>query len=51
MLQEERRTIDHLMMRLARRSSGYELAQLPDQVLAELDSFVRHGFVERVAAV
>jgi len=51
MLQEERRTVDHLVMGLARRSSGYELAQLPDQVLAELDSFVRHGFVERVAAV
>jgi hypothetical protein len=51
MLQEERRTVDRLVMGLARRSSGYELADLPDQVLAELDSFVRRGFVERVADV
>ncbi len=51
MLQEERRTVDRLVMGLARRSSGYELADLPDQVLAELDSFVRRGFVERVAGV
>lgn len=51
MLQEERRTVDRLVMGLARRSSGYELAELPDQVLAELDSFVQRGFVERVADV
>lgn len=51
MLQEERRTVDRLVMGLARRSSGYELADLPDQVLAELDSFVRRGFVARVADV
>jgi len=51
MLNEERSTVDRLVMGLARRSSGYELAQLPDQVCAELDSFVRRGFVERVADV
>ena len=51
MLQEERRTVDRLVMGLARRSSGYELAELPDQVLAELDSFIQRGFVERVADV
>ena len=49
MLQEEGRTVDRLVMGLARRRSGHELAQLPDQVFAELDSFVRRGFVERVA--
>jgi hypothetical protein len=48
MLQDQRRTVDRLVMGLARRSSGYALADVPDQVLAELDSFVRFGFVERV---
>lgn len=51
MLQEERRTVDRLVMGLARRSAGHELAALPDQVFAELDSFVRRGFVERVVEV
>jgi hypothetical protein len=51
MLQDERRTVDRLVMGLARRSSGYALAELPDQILAELDSFIQRGFVERVAAV
>lgn len=51
MLQAERRTVDRLVMGLARRNAGYELAQLPDQILAELDSFVQRGFVERVAAL
>ena len=51
MLQEQRRTVDRLVMGLARRSSGYELAALPDQILAELDSFVQRGFVERVTVV
>ena len=51
MLQAERRTVDRLVMGLARRNSGHELAQLPDQVIAELDSFVRRGFVERVVEV
>jgi hypothetical protein len=51
MLQGKRRTVDRLVMGLARRSSGYALAQVPDQVLAELDSLVQRGFVERVATV
>lgn len=50
MLQRERRTVDRLVMGLARRSSGQALAQVPDQVRAELDVFVRRGFVERVPA-
>jgi hypothetical protein len=48
MLQAERRTVDRLVMGLARRSSGHALALVPDQVRAELDSFVERGFVERV---
>ena len=51
MLHAERRTVDRLVMGLARRSSGQALAQVPDRVLAELEFFVRRGFVERVAAV
>ena len=50
MLQAERRTVDRLVMALARRSSGQALAQVPDLVQAELDSFIRRGFVQRVAA-
>lgn len=50
MLQSERRTVDRLVMALARRSSGQALAQVPDLVHAELDAFVRRGFVERVAS-
>jgi hypothetical protein len=50
MLQAERRTVDRLVMAIARRSSGQALAQVPDLVQAELDDFVRRGFVERVAA-
>ena len=50
MLQAERRTVDRLVMALARRSTGQALAQVPDLVQAELDAFVRRGFVERVAA-
>jgi hypothetical protein len=49
LLQAQRRTVDRLVMGLARRSSGYALAEVPDRVLAELDSFVRFGFVQRVA--
>jgi hypothetical protein len=51
MLQAERQTVDRLVMGLARRSSGYALAEVPDQVLAELDSFVQRGFVERVGVL
>ena len=50
MLHAERRTMDRLVMALARRSTGQALAQVPDLVQAELDAFVRRGFVERVAA-
>jgi hypothetical protein len=50
MLQTERRTVDRLVMAIARRSSGQALVQVPDLVQAELDAFVRRGFVERVAA-
>jgi hypothetical protein len=50
MLQAERRTVDRLVMAIARRSSGQALAQVPDLVQAELDDFVRRGFVERVPA-
>lgn len=49
MLHAERRTMDRLVMALARRSTGQALAQVPDVVQAELDAFVRGGFVERVA--
>jgi hypothetical protein len=51
MLQAERRTVDRLVMGLARRSPGHALAQVPDQLFAELDSLVQRGFVERVANV
>lgn len=50
MLQAKRRTVDRLVMALARRSTGQALAQVPDLVQAELDGFVRRGFVERVVA-
>ena len=49
MLQADRRTMDRLVVALARRSSGQALAQVPDLVQAELESLVRRGFVERVA--
>ena len=37
MLQAERRTVDRLVMALARRSTGQALAQVPDLVRAELE--------------
>ena len=49
LLQSERRTVDRLVMGLARRSARHALAEVPDQVRAALDSFVQRGFVERVA--
>jgi len=49
MLHADRQTLDRLVMGFARRSSGQALTQVPDVVLAELDSFVRRGFVQRVA--
>jgi hypothetical protein len=49
MLHAQRHTVDRLVMALARRSSGQALAQVPDLVRAELDSFVSRGIVQRVA--
>ncbi|MEO8564430.1 MAG: PqqD family peptide modification chaperone [bacterium] len=49
LLQGSRRTVDRLVMAMARRSSGQALAQVPDRVIEELDGFVSQGFVRRVA--
>jgi hypothetical protein len=49
LLQSERRTVDRLVIAMARGSGGYELPALPDLVRAELDQFVERGFVQRVA--
>jgi hypothetical protein len=49
LLQGSRRTVDRLVMAMARRSSGQALAQVPDRVIEELDSFVSRGFVRRIA--
>jgi hypothetical protein len=49
LLQGKRRTIDRLVMALARRSSGQALALIPDLVREELDLFVSRGFVRRIA--
>ena len=51
LLQRERQTVDRLVMALARRSSGYALAEVPDVVREQLDTFVQRGFVDRVASV
>ena len=51
LLQGSRRTVDRLVMAMARRSSGQALAQIPDRVVAELDAFVNAGFVRRIADV
>jgi hypothetical protein len=48
LLQRERQTVDRLVMALARQSSGQALAEVPDLVREQLDSFVQRGFVERV---
>jgi hypothetical protein len=48
MLQERGRTVDRLVMALARRSSGQALAAIPDHVVAELDDFISRGLVRRV---
>ena len=48
LLNSERQTMDRLVIALARRSSGYALAEVPDLVREQLDSFVQHGLVERV---
>jgi hypothetical protein len=49
LLQGSRRTVDRLVMAMARRSSGQALAQVPDRVIEELDAFVSQGFVRRIA--
>jgi hypothetical protein len=49
LLQGSRRTVDRLVIAMARRSSGQALAQVPDRVIEELDAFVSQGFVRRVA--
>lgn len=51
LLQGSRRTVDRLVMAMARRSSGQALAQVPDRVIEELDGFVSQGFVRRIADV
>ena len=51
LLQGSRRTVDRLVMAMARRSSGQALAQVPDRVIQELDAFVSAGFVRRIADV
>ena len=50
LLQGSRRTVDRLVIAMARQSSGQALALIPDVVRAELDGFVSRGFVRRVAA-
>jgi hypothetical protein len=50
LLQGRRRTVDRLVMALARQRSGQALALIPDLVREELDHFVSRGFVRRVAA-
>jgi hypothetical protein len=49
LLQGSRRTVDRLVMAMARRSSGQALALVPDRVIEELDAFIVNGFVRRVA--
>jgi len=51
LLQRERQTVDRLVMALARQSSGQALAEVPDVVREQLDTFVQRGFVDRVATV
>jgi hypothetical protein len=50
LLQSRPRTVDRLVMTLARRSSGQALASVPDLVVEELDRFITQGFVRRVDA-
>ena len=51
LLQRERQTVDRLVIALARQSSGQALAEVPDVVREQLDTFVQRGFVDRVATV
>jgi hypothetical protein len=49
LLHAERRTVDRLVIAMARRSGGHALPEIPDLVRAELDHFVERGFVQRFA--
>jgi hypothetical protein len=51
LLQGSRRTVDRLVMAMARRSPGQSLAHVPDRVMEELDGFVSQGFVRRIEHV
>lgn len=50
LLQGRGRTVDRLVIALARRSSGQALASIPDHVVEELNRFISQGLVRRVAA-
>jgi hypothetical protein len=50
LLQDERHTVDRLVMALARRSPVQTLDKLPDLVREHLDSLVRRGLVERIVS-
>ena len=50
LLRSEGQTVDRLVMKLARRSSGQALAEVPDMVHEQLDRLVRRGLVERIAS-
>ena len=49
LLHERRSTVDRLVMAMAKRYSGQALADIPERVIEQLDSFVSQGFVRRVA--
>jgi hypothetical protein len=51
LLQAERQTVDRLVIALARRSAGQNLAEVPDVVREQLDTLVQRGLVERVVEV
>lgn len=51
LLQGTHRTVDRLVIAMARRSPRQALAQVPDRVIEELDGFVSQGFVRRIADV
>lgn len=51
LLQEKRaRTLDRLVMAMARRQTGQALALVPDTVVSVLDDLIERGLVHRVAA-
>jgi hypothetical protein len=51
LLQQDRgRTLDRLVMAMARRSSGQALTEVPDTVVSVLDDLISRGLVQRVAA-